>query len=259
MAGSVAVARSRSAFSMKPQKLLGENSSIADSAAWDRIWKLKSHPYVLGQAARAKSKIETLIKDGLEFDRRDRVLDLGCGTGDGLTEAAQRLSSESRFVACDFSPVAVGLARANFRGHGLAVEVICADAAALPLRDGSIDKVLLLMTLQHVRDEIAVLSEVDRVLAQHGELFVALPGERSIISMSQRLRSFITAVPIGRRTSSMPRAVALLGSRFRIDACHVSQVGPDRWLSRMIDRTLARVVPEWGRYIMLRCSKLTAP
>jgi len=240
------------------QKLPGENSSVVDSAAWDRIWKVKSHSYVSHQRARARSKIEAVIKEGLEFGKSDRVLDVGCGTGDVLIEAAERFSSESRFIACDLSPAAVELAQANFRDRGLAVEVLCADAASLPLREASIDKVLLLMTLQHVYDEVAVLREIDRVLVQHGELFVAVPAERSIISITYKLRRFVTPVPIDRRTFSLRRLAALVGSRFKIEACHVSQVGSDRWLSRAIDQTLAYIVPEWGRYIMLRCSKALA-
>jgi len=240
------------------QKLPGENSSVVDAAAWDRIWKLESHSYVSFQRARARSKIEAAIKEGLEFEKNDRVLDLGCGTGHPLIEAAERSSSKSRFIACDLSPAAMGLARANFRDRGLAVEVLCADAALLPLREGSIDKVLLLMTLQHVYDEVAVLREVDRVLAPDGALFVAVPSERSIISITYRLRRFITRVPVDRRTFSLRRLTALVASRFKIEACHVSQVGSDRWLSRAIDQTLAYVVPEWGRYIMLRCSKSVA-
>jgi len=233
----------------------GRNSPARDSKQWDRIWKLKSHSYVSLQPARAKSKIDAAITYGLEFSPRDRVLDVGCGSGHVLIEAAERISTLCRFVACDISPTAAGLARANFREHGLTVDVICADAARLPLRDSSIDKVLLLMTLQHVCDPAALLSEADRVLARPGELFIAVPGERSIISMSYKLRRLVTAVPVDRRRFNLRRLVALVGSRFQIDACHVSQVGADRWWSRAVDSALARVIPEWGRYIMLRCSK----
>ena len=54
------------------------------------------------------------------------------------------------------------------------VEVFCADAAELPLRDESFDIVLAAMVLQHVRDEARVLSEIDRVLAHGGPAFVML-------------------------------------------------------------------------------------
>jgi ubiquinone/menaquinone biosynthesis C-methylase UbiE len=240
------------------QKSPGENSSVVDSSAWDQIWKRESHSYVSHQRDRARSKIEAAIKEGLEFGKSDRVLDLGCGSGHVLIEAAQRISSASRLIACDLSPAAVSLALTNFRARGLDVEVLCADAAMLPLREESVHTVLLLMTLQHVYDEVSVLREVDRVLAQHGQLFVVVPNERSIISMSYKLQRFVTPVPVERRTFSLRRLATLVSSRFKIETCQVKQVGSDRWLSRAIDQTLAYVIPEWGRYIMLRCRKSVA-
>jgi|SRR5271166_1651433 len=244
---------------MSSQRLVCASSSFEDSAAWDRIWKYESHSFVSLQRERAGPKIEAAIKGGLEFASGDRVLDVGCGSGHALIEAAGRLSLHTRFVACDFSPAAVELARANFRDRGLAVEVLWADAAWLPFREESFDKVLLLMTLQHVCDEAAVLREVDRVLAQHGELFVAVPCERSIISVWYKLRGGATSVPVvDRRSFSARRLAALVGLRFRIAECHVSQAGSERWLVRAIDRALACVIPDWGRYIMLRCSKSVA-
>ena len=243
---------------MTLQKSSDESSSVSDAAAWDRVWKLESHSYVSSQRDRAKSKIDATIKEGLKLEKNDRVLDLGCGTGYALIEAAEQSSSESRFIACDLSPAAVGLARTNFRDRGLAVEVLCADAALLPLGEGSIDKILLLMTLQHVYDVGAVLREVDRVLAQGGALFVAVPSQHSIISITYSLRRLITRVPVDRRTFSLRTVTALVASRFKIEACHVSQVGPERWLSRAIDQTLASIVPDWGRYIVLRCGKSIA-
>jgi SAM-dependent methyltransferase len=231
------------------------HSLFGGSGEWDRIWRRASHRFVSRQRERAAAKIEAAIKTGLEFADRERILDVGCGSGHALIEAATRLSSQSRFVACDSSPAAAHLARENFRDQGLAIEVLCADAASLPLREESFKKVLLLMTLQHVYDDDAVLREIDRVLAQHGELFIAVPSERSIISMSYKLRRFVTSVPVERRSFSVGRLVALVGLRFQIDACRVSQVGPDRWLSRAIDGAIAHLISDWGRYITLRCSK----
>src|SRR5271167_1184775 len=103
---------------MSSRRLVCGSSSFEDSAAWDRIWRHESHRFVSLQRERARPKIEAAIKGGLEFAGCDRILDVGCGSGQALIEAAGRLSSHTRLVACDFSPAALHLARANFRDRG---------------------------------------------------------------------------------------------------------------------------------------------
>jgi ubiquinone/menaquinone biosynthesis C-methylase UbiE len=149
------------------------------------------------------------------------------------------------------------LARENFRKAGLAAKVFCADAAELPLRDESFDVVLASMVLQHVRDEARVLSEIDRVLAPGGRVFVVAPCRHSIITGLQRLRKSVakTSLPADRQSYSAPELVALMESRFAVKSWRLWHSGPDRRILGAIDRALARILPLWGRYIVMRCEK----
>jgi SAM-dependent methyltransferase len=52
---------------------------------------------------------------------------------------------------------------------------VCADLAALPFPDGSIDGVLCEMVLEHVPDAHRALAEVRRVLRPGGRVYFALP------------------------------------------------------------------------------------
>ncbi len=233
---------------------------MSDRAAWDRVWT--EDPYRLPplRTERARSKIAAVIEAGLEIEESSRVLDLACGSGQTMLEAIERTARHGRLVACDISEVATRLARANFARAGLDVQVFCADAARLPLREQSFDRVLASMVLQHVHDEASVLNEIDRVLARNGEVFVIAPCRRSITALWQVPRSAAKiGLPADRRSYSAPQLVALMESRFAVKSWRLWHSGPDRPFSGALDRAIARWVPRWGRYIVVRCAKSESP
>jgi SAM-dependent methyltransferase len=92
----------------------------------------------------------------------ERVVDVGCGTGD-LTERLAR-EAEGPVVAVDLSPRMAELAR----GRGL--PAINADIERLPFPDGAFDAVLANRVLYHLPDLDAGLAELARVLRPGGRL-----------------------------------------------------------------------------------------
>lgn len=82
------------------------------------------------------------------------VLDVGAGTGVVARAALRR--GAARVVAAD-------LAFGMLRRCGPRVEVLCADAARLPLADHGVDLVTAGCCLNHVPDPPAVLGELRRV------------------------------------------------------------------------------------------------
>jgi ubiquinone/menaquinone biosynthesis C-methylase UbiE len=229
----------------------------SDDAAWDKVWTDDPYRIPSLRAQRARSKVAAFIAVGLKIEAQDRVLDLACGSGQTLIEALTKTSHRGRLVACDISTAAIRLARENFKRARLDAAVFCADAAQLPLRDESFDIVLASMVLQHVDDEARVLSEIDRVLAHGGRVFIVSACRRSITSGVQTLRRSVTKslLPADRQSYSAPQLVALMESRFAVKSWRLWHSGPDRRILGAIDRALARILPLWGRYIVLRCEK----
>jgi SAM-dependent methyltransferase len=97
------------------------------------------------------------------FDRDDRLLDIGCGTG--------WLADHFRdYTGIDGSPDAVAAAASRGRN------VIEGDLGEpLPFADAAFDATVLKDVLEHVGDPGALLDEVRRVLRPGGRVFASSP------------------------------------------------------------------------------------
>jgi tRNA (guanine6-N2)-methyltransferase len=113
----------------------------------------------------------------------DVLLDPCCGAGTLPIEAA---GMAARVIGSDVDPAAVAAAVANGRGAGAAVTWSVADAGALPLRDGTVDRVVVNPPWARQVDPRGRLTadpdrlwrEARRVLAPSGRIVALLPDPR---------------------------------------------------------------------------------
>ncbi|UFZ07496.1 class I SAM-dependent methyltransferase [Bradyrhizobium ontarionense] len=95
------------------------------------------------------------------------TLDLGCGEG----RLSRHLTSEGhKMVGVDASPFLIAAARTA----DPAIDVVRADAAALPLADGCVDLAIAFMALQDVDAMPAAVRELARVLRPGGRFCMAI-------------------------------------------------------------------------------------
>lgn len=124
----------------------------------------RSHWWFRGKRAAVAA---LLARAGIGSPRPgERVVDVGCGTGAVL----ERFGTGARAVGIDDHADALRFAREK-GGPRLAR----ADARALPLRSGSVDRLFLLDVAEHVPEDGLVFGEVRRVLADGGVAVVHVP------------------------------------------------------------------------------------
>jgi SAM-dependent methyltransferase len=114
-----------------------------------------------------------------------RVLDVGCGWGYG--------SWWARSLGCAVSAIDLGLdqlrwARGTLDPRG-ALGFVNGNAASLPYRDGSFDRVVSVETMEHVfrPDRPRVMSELARVLKPGGRIALSTPNPGSPIERVKQL------------------------------------------------------------------------
>jgi ubiquinone/menaquinone biosynthesis C-methylase UbiE len=106
---------------------------------------------------------------GLELRPADRLLDVGCGTGAAVREAAPTVG---RAVGVDLSAGMID--RARELGAGLDhAEFVRGDSENLPFGDGEFTAVLCTTSFHHYPQPDRALREMARVLAPGGRLAIA--------------------------------------------------------------------------------------
>ena len=99
----------------------------------------------------------------------DRLLDIACGTGNGVLLAAARGAD---VVGVDTAPRLVAVARERAAAAGLSPELLVGDALAVPVTDGSFDIVISIFGVIFVSDPARAMAEVARVLRPGGRAYV---------------------------------------------------------------------------------------
>jgi SAM-dependent methyltransferase len=135
------------------------------------------------------------IFDGLGLEGHERVLDVGCGRGLLVVEAAHRLTDGSAvgvdvWRAQDLWANSADAALANAELEGVAdrVEIETADARDLPFAEDSFDVVVSGLALHNLADadeRVEAIREIQRVLK---------PGGRAVIVDLRHTEAYVHAL-----------------------------------------------------------------
>ena len=170
-------------------------SDLFDHRQVRRAFSRAAHGY--DGAAALQREVGARLSESLDyFDDPERgadtpavVLDVGCGPGHAAV-AMQRRWPKARVLALDLAPGMLRQARHNAGGGRRRLldfarhpHPLCADARALPLRDGSVDVLFSNLCLQWVEDLPAVFAGFRRVLRPGGLLLVSTFGPDTLFEL----------------------------------------------------------------------------
>lgn len=106
------------------------------------------------------------------FSKDDTLLDVGANVAEGFYDFKETIVLDS-----DLKSLKAVKVRSK----------VNADAARLPLRDGSIKNILASEVLEHTRDDKLAVSELHRVLSSGGKLVVTVPAFEFLYSPHDEL------------------------------------------------------------------------
>lgn len=131
----------------------------------------------------------------------DRVLDIGCGTGESARDAA-RIATEGYVLGVDLSSKMLGFAADRCRREGLAnVEFIQADAQVHPFEPESFDLAISSYGTMFFNDPVAAFVNIRRALRPGGRLAMLTWQE---LAANEWLTAIREALAMGRDLPAPP-------------------------------------------------------
>jgi SAM-dependent methyltransferase len=110
------------------------------------------------------------LSEAVDLRANERVLDVACGNGNATLAAARRFA---RVTGADYVPELLAKAHARALAEGLDIELVEADAEALPFADASFDVVLSTFGVMFAPNHAQAASELVRVTRPGGRIGLA--------------------------------------------------------------------------------------
>lgn len=148
-------------------------------------WDEDAAPGVDAMAA-ASERLTGIMIDRIAVGPGQRVLDVGCGTGQPAVRLAEDRGVEVVGITVSAEQVAAATGLGRERGLGGRLSFLLADAAALPFPADSFDAAWLFESPPHLPDRARVLREVARVVRPGG--LVALTDFVQLAPMTEHER-----------------------------------------------------------------------
>ncbi|SNX54270.1 methyltransferase domain-containing protein [Thermoanaerobacterium sp. RBIITD] len=109
-----------------------------------------------------------------ELKEGENVLDLGCGRGNDVLNAAQIIGENGVAVGLDLTKKMIDEAEKSRMNHNIKnAEFIVGDVENIPLPDDKFDAVISDCVINHAKDKEKVYREIHRVLKDGGRFIVS--------------------------------------------------------------------------------------
>ena len=162
-------------------------------------WGVGSYEYTAAQLSPAAR----VVVDRAAPAQGERVVDVGCGTGNAAVVAAAR---GARVTGVDPAQRLLEVARERAAEQGLDVTFVLGEAAALPLEDGAADVVLSVFGVIFAPDAEAAAAEIARVTAPVGRVVLSAWIPEGAISEAVRLAQAAVRRAVGAPAGAPPFA-----------------------------------------------------
>jgi ubiquinone/menaquinone biosynthesis C-methylase UbiE len=124
------------------------------------------------------------IQEGLHF------LDIGCGTGFAIAEAARKVGGHGQFFGIDLSTKMIEQAKRKFDGIGN-FTFIESNAESIPLESNFFDVIICTNSFHHYYHPQKALGEMYRLLKNSGKVYILDPtNDGLLMKIMERFMKF---------------------------------------------------------------------
>ena len=144
-----------------------------NEAMWDK-WAEDDTLDNNGQLSRVLRAGQSKVISLLNIQPNVHLLDIGCGTGWAVGQAANLVKGNGLFYGVDLSPKMIEKAKSNFNGKDN-FRFLQANSESIPLEDNFFDIIICTNSFHHYLHPDEALKEMRRLLKSGGKLYLLDP------------------------------------------------------------------------------------
>jgi ubiquinone/menaquinone biosynthesis C-methylase UbiE len=151
---------------------------VAQSGTWTSHYEGETNLHTYNFFTRREAVLKMLEGDGTF----DRILDVGCGTGDYIQVASRHKGS---YFGVDYSWPMINQARQQISGHGKQHLFLVGSGEDLPYQNNCFDLVMAMGYIEYFQEPFVPLREIQRIL-KPGGILVMQSHKRELFSNLDR-------------------------------------------------------------------------
>jgi ubiquinone/menaquinone biosynthesis C-methylase UbiE len=194
---------------------------------WDK-WA----PVADGKGSRYEylRKAQNYVISILDIKENMNFLDIGCGTGWAVGQAAKTVNNKGTFYGIDISDKMIEKAKENFKDNDN-FHFIKANSESIPLDSGLFDIIICTNSFHHYLNSDRAMKEMQRLLKQGGKVFILDPiADSRIVKMIDKILKLTERAHVKLYSSNEFNALMVdSGLRYlgyeRINKVHKIQIG----------------------------------
>jgi ubiquinone/menaquinone biosynthesis C-methylase UbiE len=144
-----------------------------NEAMWDK-WAEEDTLDNNGQLSRVLRADQSKVISLLNIQPNVHLLDIGCGTGWAVGQAANLVDGKGLFYGVDLSPKMIEKAKSNFSSKDN-FRFLQANSESIPLEDNFFDIIISTNSFHHYLHPDKALKEMYRLLKSGGKLYLLDP------------------------------------------------------------------------------------
>jgi len=202
---------------------------------------------------------KNLVRRLLPEVNRKLVLDVGCGTAN---YSIVLLGMGAHVVGVDAQLSMTAVAKLQSKKLEVGLEVVLADASALPFRAGVFDLSVSILALCFTRFPGYVIEEMRRATKQGGGLIVGTLNKWSPYGIGKKIRSHFTESSYRHAIFQSPLELKTLVCAAEWHSAIFAFEWMPRWLLRVLYRTdseLGRIFKPFGAFLATKTMILRIP
>lgn len=201
---------------MIPERLFDVGALAYDMLTRQNLWR---------------EQVRRVLDHVPELPPAPRVLDIGCGPGVSAFVLAEALGPQAEVVGVDLAETMIAIAERTHReryAHLKGLRFVRADAAHLPFAAASFDLAVGHSVLYLVRDRVAVLREVHRVLVPGGKVVFMEPNQQGSLPgvVKKLVSNFDDTVKITRKDPGAALRFGLSMVLWRLASAAAGRLSP---------------------------------